>query len=555
MISRTLVTLTLSLGALLFVGCTQPRLLEPAEPRAETGKIAVVADAGMDAAGPDAAASGTCLSLDGPEDEGVGGPWVRFHGGPYEGDYGSTNGPHWWFGMPGLPALSRDGERILAFNRDDSLLGAEPGADLVVKRIADGTLISSRPLLDMAAFRAVHDLWPDDDGRRRGYDGLKAKVIEDTQRLNGEVTGEGWQALTRCRVDIETDETQPACSMKEQTIQCGGGVRLVYREPQLEIFVQRHRSVVRNPRWLARPVLSVEGDPDSKVEVRGCVGAAWYEPARAIIVLSLSYTCRAAGDWCSPPGRWDVVKLRAAPPPEPPRTATSAGCEKGMMSIPAGSFVMGSADDGVDEQPPHAKKVDAFCLDTTEVTVGEYRACLNAGRCFTPDPAKLVGPGSYSAHEPDPACNWGSQGRDGHPMNCVPYVYAEEYCDWAKKRLPTEAEWEYAARGPQDFRYPWGNGDPGQGVCWNRPNGGTCAATSGVAEKSPFGVTGMAANVREWTSTPYARYNGCGRDGGQVVRGGEWKTTSAAELRATRRLSVSPTARDSGLGFRCAMTR
>jgi len=128
-----------------------------------------------------------------------------------------------------------------------------------------------------------------------------------------------------------------------------------------------------------------------------------------------------------------------------------------MVAVPAGAFTMG-ADDGSDaEKPAHKVGISKpFFIDKTEVTVAAYKACVDAGKCTVP-----------SVHRPDiaedevlkfaPMCNYGTPGRNDHPVNCVDLGQAAAYCDFIGKRLPTEAEWEYAARGTDGRKYPWGN--------------------------------------------------------------------------------------------------
>ena len=559
MIRQRIAPTPLLLGALVFFACSPAPVARPAGPIAAsvpaTAAHAPPSDTVAPTADADAPAPAVgCLSPEDAPGENYGGPWVSFYGPPYHGDHGPTTGPQWAFYAPGLPALSSDGARILVFAGAVSL-GADPGIDVVVKRLADSKIVSSTPALDRGAFNKVHDLSPDEEAMRRAYDALKTRTIDSITRLNARLTAEGWRSLTSCRIDIASDETKPGCSMREQQIQCGSAKRLIYQEPRLDIVVLGRKTSARKTGWVAPPE-TVPGDPDQKVKVQGCVADAWFEPARGVAVFYMDYVCHGAGgDWCSPSPRWEVVKLPVAPSSEPPHARGSGACPQSMAAIPAGSFTMGSAVDTIDELPPHAATVDATCLDATEVTVAQYRACIRAGRCFDPEPTRLVGSDSWGLAEVEQGCNWGVPGREGHPMNCSPHAFAEEYCDWLGKRLPTEAEWEFAARGPQGQKYPWGGGEPPGGICWDTPSAGTCAVATGTADKSPFGVTGLAANVREWTSTTYARYNGCGRDGRYVVRGGDWRTIRATELRASRRDSLSPSARDSGLGFRCAMTK
>jgi formylglycine-generating enzyme required for sulfatase activity len=135
-----------------------------------------------------------------------------------------------------------------------------------------------------------------------------------------------------------------------------------------------------------------------------------------------------------------------------------------MVRITAGSFSMGTDgpdDSQPDEKPVHRVTLPAFQLDRTEVTVGAYAACVAAAACI---PFTTVQDSVYSEGQNKWAsqfCNWGKARREQHPINCVPWDEAKKFCVWANKRLPTEEEWEYAARGSEGRTYPWGEAFPG----------------------------------------------------------------------------------------------
>jgi formylglycine-generating enzyme required for sulfatase activity len=236
------------------------------------------------------------------------------------------------------------------------------------------------------------------------------------------------------------------------------------------------------------------------------------------------------------------------------------------VSLPAGSFMMGSATSKeVDEKPVHRVTLKAFAMLKTEVTVGQYRACVNAGSCTKPTPQDSSD--SYKKYY-----NWGSSRGDSHPINGVDWKQAKAFCAWIGGRLPSEAEWEYAARSAGKRQtYPWGNqtADCSRAVMKGNGNDGcgrdsTWPVCSKAAGNTAQGLCDMAGNVWEWVADCYQdsytgarttnapRNNCAGKYAShRVIRGGSWFYV-ASFLRAASRSRFTPSYRDFNLGFRCA---
>ncbi len=236
-----------------------------------------------------------------------------------------------------------------------------------------------------------------------------------------------------------------------------------------------------------------------------------------------------------------------------------------MVDIPGGPFFMGcDAAQWTDclqmEKPEHAVTLSPYAIDRYEVTVAQYQLCIAAGKCT----------GSmHGAHAGATACNLGSERDPRMPVNCVSWNGAAAYCKWKGKRLPTEAEWEYAARGPEGWPYPWGTvtADCGR-ASYDAGAGAGCGtgATSviGLRQKGKslsFDLYDMAGNVREWVADRYVYdyYWGSPVQDPQgpvagdmrVARGGSWKS-DARSLKTYARYANYPTTTYTDLGFRCA---
>ena len=246
---------------------------------------------------------------------------------------------------------------------------------------------------------------------------------------------------------------------------------------------------------------------------------------------------------------------------------TSVSSSDGMklFYVRAGEFQMGSTQGNPDSAPIHTVQLDGFWLDSTEVTNSMYANFLNmVGN-------KMDG-GAYWLDTLRPAPQifvadnvWQVQpGKENYPVTGVSWYGANAYCGWSGRRLPTEAEWEYAASGTDRRQFPWGNDDL---ACTQAHYDGcgdgaieTGSLPSGV---SPFGIFDMAGNAAEWVSDRYAAdyyqssplQNPAGPRNGyyRVIRGGSWSSTYLA-IRTTHRAWAGADEHDVRVGFRCALT-
>ncbi len=249
-------------------------------------------------------------------------------------------------------------------------------------------------------------------------------------------------------------------------------------------------------------------------------------------------------------------------------TSSSVNTTKGkdgapMILIPAGAFLMGSKDGLPNERPEHTVTLNAYYIDQFEVTAGRYQKFIESAK-----------------HDLPPT--WddeAAQTLGDLPAVGMSWTDAAAYCKWAGRRLPTEAEWEKAARGTDGRRYPWGHMQPfvdianyNRGIWVNEaitlvPVGSGLEGMSvrhGLKEggKSPYGLFHMAGNAAEWVADWYDREyylkspdkspTGPVTGEKRVMRGGSWADLPTA-LRVTARFSAEPEFEDRTIGFRCAM--
>jgi formylglycine-generating enzyme required for sulfatase activity len=247
-----------------------------------------------------------------------------------------------------------------------------------------------------------------------------------------------------------------------------------------------------------------------------------------------------------------------------------------MVYVPGGSFQMGSTDAEIDAQvkkcdegpgsgncsrtpyenqsPQHLVTLDSFWMDRTEVTNAQYARCVADGNCSPPSESGSWTRDSY----------YGDSQFDDYPVLYVSWYGADTYCRWAGGRLPTEAEWEYAARGPDGMIYPWGNDAPNNTLLNydHGLSGDTTEVGAYPTGASWVGAVDMAGNVREWVndwydsdyyaSSPLHNPQGPGTGDRKVRRGAGWSTDDYQNVRATKRAYAEPDSRgDVSVGFRC----
>ncbi len=300
--------------------------------------------------------------------------------------------------------------------------------------------------------------------------------------------------------------------------------------------------------------------------------------------------------------QWAPAWPAEAAPASAPWGAASRECDAcpEMVAIPGGEFMMGSpageSERGDDEGPQRQVRMKPFAFGKSEVTVAQWRQFARASGYLTEAERSVHAPGCFTWEPEDPAWAWragrswrepGWRQNDNEPVVCISWVDAQAYVRWLAQhsgvkgwRLPSEAEWEYAARAGSTTRRPWGD-EPGvacayangtdrtqgpRGRTWTETHacrdGHWYAAPVGSYRPNAWGLHDMLGNVWEWVQDCYLSYADAPSDGsahetnvcqGRVVRGGAWDDPPAV-LRSAARFWLGPSNRNNNIGLRVART-
>lgn len=246
---------------------------------------------------------------------------------------------------------------------------------------------------------------------------------------------------------------------------------------------------------------------------------------------------------------------------EPPDSgdAVTDGQSVKMVFVPEGEFSMGSETGDADERPVHPVYLDAFYIDMYEVTNAHYRTCVQAGACLPP---VKNGSSTRSHYYDNPEF-------DNFPVMHISWEMAQSFCAWRGVGLPSEAQWEKAARGTDGRTYPWGEGIDCQRANYYRQQGTEFVACAGdttqvgsyESGQSPYGAYDLTGNVWEWVAdwygssyykeSPASNPPGPVSGSARVVRGGSWQFSDFS-VRTTRRYWFNPANALENVGFRCA---
>jgi len=251
----------------------------------------------------------------------------------------------------------------------------------------------------------------------------------------------------------------------------------------------------------------------------------------------------------------EIVRVETVVPPTdaPPPTEFTDSRGVGMVFVPAGNFIMGSSQGLDDERPVHTVHLEDFYIDRYEVTNAFYRICVEEGAC--PPPGRT---GSFTRDS-----YFENSQFDNYPVVYVDWENARAYCQWRGMDLPTEAQWEKAARGTDGLTYPWGDDLVQSSANYNDQVGDTTEVGMYENGRSPYGAYDMAGNVWEWVtdwysntyylSTPLTDPLGPATGEYKVLRGGSWHDEGVTITTTSRGWNQLEYFYNTDFGFRCAM--
>lgn len=299
--------------------------------------------------------------------------------------------------------------------------------------------------------------------------------------------------------------------------------------PQVGLVACPPGTEVEGDKCIRKEVLSVVTcPPGSHFEAGACLGNINTDCPDGMLFKS--------GAGCVP-----MIVQAVDPPPNagvPGGLVAGSKCPAGMAFVKGGSFKLG----GYHASAGSTVSVKDYCLDLTEVTVGAYKACTAKGICSS----------TGLTCNPD-SSSW-TAGDDQLPLNCVDHISSSKYCSFAGKRLATEDEWEWAARGGSLGRkFPWGDNEDWSKVCASTPNRRKlpCRVGSFPSGDAPLGIHDMAGSLWEWTTTTRAADNRT--PGEHAIRGGGWDIVIGfPSFAAGSRVGYEVTYRSKAVGFRCA---
>lgn len=407
----------------------------------------------------------------------------------------------------------------------------------------------------------------------------RALAVDPRQRFHR--AGEFWRALEAVTGSMTVTERGGSLPAIEATQLAPQGYATL--QPTLPSAVRVEPAATGSPSTSTAPHIG-PGRRAGKGAVLTFAGMAVVLAAAGYLFLGGSESSSKTPSDADAPAATQLTSAAAvasAAPAEP-------SCPERMAKIPAGQFFQGSdAKDARDnEKPAHNVSLSAYCLDLYEVAARDYKTCSGVGKCkraATEVDWPKISAADKAAYSQ--LCTAEDPGKLDHPINCVTWEMASLYCKAQGKRLPTEAEWEYAARGPDGRVYPWGDAEPtakhlnacgSECVAWgkqhNRPleplyaldDGYPTTAPVGKFEegRSRFGPYDVVGNVWEWVADWDGQYGpeekrdptGPSTGARRVIRGGAWNGSFASWLRPSFRYAQDPAATSHGIGFRCAVS-